>query len=98
MIRRPPRSTRTDTLLPYTTLCRSDRVALAIDRRPEAERLRQRAIVIERRRLDEQRASPRDGDIACRRRQQPGGDAHEARLADAVGAGDERREIGRAHV
>src|SRR3546814_4033607 len=24
MIRRPPRSTRTDTLLPYTTLCRSD--------------------------------------------------------------------------
>src|SRR3546814_15949380 len=25
MIRRPPRSTRTDTLLPYTTLCRSDR-------------------------------------------------------------------------
>src|SRR3546814_10386965 len=23
MIRRPPRSTRTDTLLPYTTLCRS---------------------------------------------------------------------------
>src|SRR3546814_4755906 len=25
MIRRPPRSTRTDTLLPYTTLCRSRR-------------------------------------------------------------------------
>src|SRR3546814_20616402 len=24
MIRRPPRSTRTDTLLPYTTLCRSE--------------------------------------------------------------------------
>src|SRR3546814_8096088 len=24
MIRRPPRSTRTDTLLPYTTLCSSD--------------------------------------------------------------------------
>src|SRR3546814_11327424 len=31
MIRRPPRSTRTDTLFPYTTLCRSflDRVARA---------------------------------------------------------------------
>src|SRR3546814_9443289 len=28
MIRRPPRSTRTDTLLPYTTLCRSDDAAL----------------------------------------------------------------------
>src|SRR3546814_8621998 len=28
MIRRPPRSTRTDTLFPYTTLFRSDGVAL----------------------------------------------------------------------
>src|SRR3546814_8035200 len=26
MIRRPPRSTRTDTLFPYTTLCRSHRI------------------------------------------------------------------------
>src|SRR3546814_13365767 len=29
MIRRPPRSTRTDTLFPYTTLFRSDTVALS---------------------------------------------------------------------
>src|SRR3546814_1569396 len=29
MIRRPPRSTRTDTLLPYTTLCRSTAAARA---------------------------------------------------------------------
>src|SRR3546814_12798333 len=29
MIRRPPRSTRTDTLFPYTTLCRSQHGALA---------------------------------------------------------------------
>src|SRR3546814_1360090 len=28
MIRRPPRSTRTDTLFPYTTLFRSDRLAV----------------------------------------------------------------------
>src|SRR3546814_12696846 len=28
MIRRPPRSTRTDTLFPHTTLCRSDRAQL----------------------------------------------------------------------
>src|SRR3546814_6904479 len=28
MIRRPPRSTRTDTLLPYTTLCRSRAVTV----------------------------------------------------------------------
>src|SRR3546814_3669059 len=31
MIRRPPRSTRTDTLFPYTTLCRSR--ATGLDRR-----------------------------------------------------------------
>src|SRR3546814_9245788 len=31
MIRRPPRSTRTDTLFPYTTLFRSDRCATATE-------------------------------------------------------------------
>src|SRR3546814_4422339 len=31
MIRRPPRSTRTDTLFPYTTLFRSQALAAAID-------------------------------------------------------------------
>src|SRR3546814_8837420 len=30
MIRRPPRSTRTDTLFPYTTLFRSDAVAIGL--------------------------------------------------------------------
>src|SRR3546814_12894989 len=30
MIRRPPRSTRTDTLFPYTTLCRSKALALVL--------------------------------------------------------------------
>src|SRR3546814_15147605 len=34
MIRRPPRSTRTDTLFPYTTLFRSARKALAIFKGP----------------------------------------------------------------
>src|SRR3546814_5461318 len=34
MIRRPPRSTRTDTLFPYTTLFRSERVAQAKDSLP----------------------------------------------------------------
>src|SRR3546814_11235787 len=47
MIRRPPRSTRTDTLFPYTTLFRSagqgdldqpDRVDLCLDRRTQASR------------------------------------------------------------
>src|SRR3546814_16213020 len=38
MIRRPPRSTRTDTLLPYTTLCRSiDRLGRTLaEARPDA--------------------------------------------------------------
>src|SRR3546814_19002315 len=31
MIRRPPRSTRTDTLFPYTTLFRSDGILMLID-------------------------------------------------------------------
>src|SRR3546814_15788919 len=34
MIRRPPRSTRTDTLFPYTTLFRSEARALHSKRRP----------------------------------------------------------------
>src|SRR3546814_3509814 len=43
MIRRPPRSTRTDTLLPYTTLFRSDRPGAPdhLDRRPDLVALRQ---------------------------------------------------------
>src|SRR3546814_1497832 len=40
MIRRPPRSTRTDTLFPYTTLFRSVQADRADDR-PGPERLRQ---------------------------------------------------------
>src|SRR3546814_19525664 len=36
MIRRPPRSTRTDTLFPYTTLCRSH-VEIAGDRLAPAD-------------------------------------------------------------
>src|SRR3546814_9177869 len=35
MIRRPPRSTRTDTLFPYTTLFRSQAKTLSPDRRPD---------------------------------------------------------------
>src|SRR3546814_2745474 len=42
MIRRPPRSTRTDTRFPYTTLCRSPAVAAALESQGEAEQVRQR--------------------------------------------------------
>src|SRR3546814_19547247 len=40
MIRRPPRSTRTDTLLPYTTLCRSGLANAPV--RPAIAALKQR--------------------------------------------------------
>src|SRR3546814_931168 len=39
MIRRPPRSTRTDTLLPYTTLFRSDTIVAIDESRTEIGRL-----------------------------------------------------------
>src|SRR3546814_12829856 len=39
MIRRPPRSTRTDTLFPYTTLFRSRRCEFAVADRRIADRL-----------------------------------------------------------
>src|SRR3546814_2321718 len=38
MIRRPPRSTRTDTLFPYTSLFRSDRIGDSCRRRARASR------------------------------------------------------------
>src|SRR3546814_17469514 len=43
MIRRPPRSTRTDTLFPYTTLFRSDRPVSRIQPRPALVLLYERA-------------------------------------------------------
>src|SRR3546814_12775217 len=41
MIRRPPRSTRTDTLFPYTTLFRSPQRLQPVMRELEAQRLRE---------------------------------------------------------
>src|SRR3546814_9693966 len=42
MIRRPPRSTRTDTLFPYTTLFRSRRFPARLAYGPEENRMSQR--------------------------------------------------------
>src|SRR3546814_3014677 len=39
MIRRPPRSTRTDTLFPYTTLFRSPDLTAGVSMRPATKRL-----------------------------------------------------------
>src|SRR3546814_988628 len=43
MIRRPPRPTRTDTLFPYTTLCRSSE-KLSIQVHPNDEQARERGL------------------------------------------------------
>src|SRR3546814_14036166 len=66
MIRRPPRSTRTDTLFPYTTLFRSAR-AQAVGRRETARRDRadaaQESAAADPRRSDERARQPhRSGD------------------------------------
>src|SRR3546814_1520122 len=56
MIRRPPRSTRTDTLFPYTTLFRS---LDPLGDQADAERARQRGD-----RLDDRRVLRAGGDVA----------------------------------
>src|SRR3546814_12599065 len=81
MIRRPPRSTRTDTLFPYTTLFRSgevDAVEQAVLQCPLAaaeQRMGRRILV-----LLEQRTDP--GEAGHRLRQEPEG---EMRLGVVLG-------------
>src|SRR3546814_7266394 len=73
MIRRPPRSTRTETLFPYTTLFRSDEGAQRLrqgDRRqadrgrraPRFPRYRSRSLYRRRRRVEELCRIERPGD------------------------------------
>src|SRR3546814_12788169 len=59
MIRRPPRSTRTDTLFPYTTLFRSKREAedAAQAERDRIQREHEEALAAERRRAEEAEAA-----------------------------------------
>src|SRR3546814_4780498 len=78
MIRRPPRSTRTDTLFPYTTLFRSVQRA----RRVGVEHKRQRAGTVDRaartdRLHNAQRIDRADDDGGHRQCQQPQGRSEE---------------------
>src|SRR3546814_3217340 len=74
MIRRPPRSTRTDTLFPYTTLFRSSQVqapAAGAGRRGGADRRRARrraGLPATAARGDARRRRPADGPAAARSR------------------------------
>src|SRR3546814_11127575 len=62
MIRRPPRSTRTDTLFPYTTLFRSPRLRGWIEESRDDLRMRQRIA----RAAAEWQAAERDTDLLYR--------------------------------
>src|SRR3546814_3089341 len=74
MIRRPPRSTRPDTLLPYTTLFRSralerrGKVELAFLRRDRRADDRNRVGAVERRDAADARAGDDDRIVGSRRR------------------------------
>src|SRR3546814_2910473 len=71
MIRRPPRSTRTDTLFPYTTLFRSAGKGIAqargfqVDARLDLDPFQPRRVEVDRRRPQDRRR-PRAGNIADR--------------------------------
>src|SRR3546814_6045377 len=94
MIRRPPRSTRTDTLFPYTTLFRSDAAAVGrVDRGVHADHL---AIQVEQRAtrvaavdrgVDLQEVVIGTGlDVAAARRDDAGG--HRAAEAEGIAHGE----------
>src|SRR3546814_19267100 len=114
MVRRPPRSTRTDTLLPYTTLFRSRPRAqglagiVLVDPRREPHEVEQRAIeggIVAGREAAGRHLDQRQGEgvAAASPTQVP---RHRAIFAHMTAAGDEdgalravrSREIGRAHV
>src|SRR3546814_13517875 len=70
MIRRPPRSTRTDTLFPYTTLFRSEHRLVQIEQ-PVVERQRARPVAL----------GAGGGEIGAKARCDIGGDRDAARAA-----------------
>src|SRR3546814_4722025 len=88
MIRRPPRSTRTDTLFPYTTLFRSARTppsraarrGAAADRRGTLRRLGKLATLRHPGRLHAGRLFARDGEPALARRRQIRSEEHTSEL------------------
>src|SRR3546814_10322238 len=101
MLRRPPRSTRTDTLLPYTTLFRSLEVEARPDEQARDDRQADRARPEERdRRIDERPyAQPRDraSERGARARQRR--DQIDERLPPEIERpAHHHLEIGRAHV
>src|SRR3546814_11817977 len=101
MIRRPPRSTRTDTSVPYTTLFRSqrDRIASAFDldgeqvRRRAGERIgAQHDVVDECCPIDQDRFDPDIKAPSVASSRDPRLDEREELVADAVLESDRKRQ------
>src|SRR3546814_17275267 len=99
MIRRPPRSTRTDTLFPYTTLFRSEEIYIdiTIDRKrydgligPKVEE----SIVSARETLEKAGLSPHDVERVVF----VGGPTHYKPLRDKVAFRSEERRVGKEWV
>src|SRR3546814_9363262 len=92
MIRRPPRSTRTDTLFPYTTLFRSQQHPLAVDiadlQRRHLGDAQPRAVSDRQRRLVLERAGRIEQPLHLGHRQ------HDRDLANLPGADQLAREVG----
>src|SRR3546814_9692645 len=80
MIRRPPRSTRTDTLCPYTTLFRSEHPAPR--RIAEPENLGRMARIVRQPVIDEERAGQPGDDHHLLDARQPPADRCRSHLAD----------------
>src|SRR3546814_20030567 len=98
MIRRPPRSTRTDTLFPYTTLFRSPKVRVAdfVEKLPPGGECRGQYGE------SDVRFTLPDGSAACRypqyRETLPNGASYNVIDQVQGSPGDDTDEIGRAHV
>src|SRR3546814_20078532 len=97
MIRRPPRSTRTDTLFPYTTLFRSTEIREAAERKGGDRDRRQRHVALYLPQIDEGDELV-EHDLAAE--QAADGRAFVPRHAHQPhdGAKDRADQIGRAHV
>src|SRR3546814_11278958 len=98
MIRRPPRSTRTDTLFPYTTLFRSDRAAHIEKGKGETAPFLGKIIGDDRHRGGRgSRLARADSDT--RERKRDGGGRHAAEKRKAAPDRDQRRpQAGPAHA
>src|SRR3546814_6287942 len=94
MILRPPRSTRTDTLFPYTTLFRARRPRPDLQRRDLGDRRHRAKEILERRRVVDQPAIGGEG--AVRQLVHRGGKARRILVAQRLGL--EARERSEEHT